>query len=126
MGRYHNQNSKFRPKPQTSNRLPKCHPQKMKTPKTRSIPLRIASMNVNGLSTQSALGIEEIVHQKRLDIVGLSKTHHRADLPRERYPIDGFTSWHCDREGRDKWGGGLTIYYTSTTSQSQSIYPSST
>ena len=74
-------------------------------------PLRVGAMNVDGLTRQAAHGVETLIHRKGIDIMGISETHYRADMPKERYPFVGFKEWHCDREGKSKWGGGLTILY---------------
>ena len=61
--------------------------------------IRIASMNVNGLNLQSAIGIETLISEKKIDIFAVSETHFREDIPKERYHLPGFTSFHCDRGG---------------------------
>ena len=68
-------------------------------------------MNVDGMSLQSSWGVDALLHTKDIDIFGVSETHFRADIPKERYHYDNYHVWHCDREGASKWGGGLSIYY---------------
>ena len=34
--------------------------------------------------------------------MALAETHHRKDVPRQRFNFDGFKAWHADRGGKDK------------------------
>ena len=34
--------------------------------------------------------------------MAVSETHHRQDVPRERFSFDGYKVWHADRGGKDK------------------------
>ena len=34
--------------------------------------------------------------------MALTETHHRQDVPRERFEFDGYKAWHSDRGGQDK------------------------
>ena len=73
--------------------------------------LTVGYMKVNGLDEIAADFVERTLHQEELSCFALSETHFRADVPRSRYDIAGYRSWHTDRSGQDKGGGGLTLYY---------------
>ena len=74
----------------------------------------IGSMNLNGFDNQSAWAIEKALKEKNIDIMLLSETHFRADVPRSRYAFNNFESIHTERSKTAKGGGGLSIYYSNT------------
>ena len=37
-----------------------------------------------------------------INVMAISETHCRQDVPRERFEFPGFSVWHADRGGLDK------------------------
>ena len=62
-----------------------------------SVPFKIGSVNINGLDGHGAWAIEQLMINNHYDIFAVSETHFRQDVPKDRFNMPGFSSFHSER-----------------------------
>ena len=70
--------------------------------------LKIAHLNINGLLNKLP-EVHNILDQASFDILGISETHLREDIPDEWININGYSFVRRDRDSGP--GGGVLIYF---------------
>ena len=70
--------------------------------------LKIAHLNINGLLNKLP-EVHNILDQASFDILGISETHLREDIPDEWININGYSFVRRDRDSGP--GGGVSIYF---------------
>lgn len=70
--------------------------------------LKIAHLDINGLLNKLP-EVQNILDQASFDILGISETHLREDIPDEWITINGYSFVRRDRDSGP--GGGVLIYF---------------
>ena len=70
--------------------------------------MKIAHLNINGLLNKLP-EVHNILDQASFDILGISETHLREDIPDEWININGYSFVRRDRDSVP--GGGVLIYF---------------
>ena len=74
-------------------------------------PFRLGSININGLGRQSAWALETLLRKRNLDVLCVSETHYRSDIPQAKVEFGQYDVFRSERSSGQKGGGGLSIYY---------------
>ena len=82
--------------------------------------LKVSQINVNGLFNRMAQ-ISFLLHETRLEILGISKTHMNGDIKDELMNVEGYILTRRDRKASNIWCGCL-IYYKRRDRKASNIW----